>query len=427
MRRSARIAAVATFFALVAAGLLLEPDSRELTPTSFGVIPAGYGAAYDLLAELQLPVARSFADPRTLAPGRTVWWVEPIQTCVAPAVPAGPTGQAEAGAPTPWSGAPLAAWVAGGGTAVVFLPSDPSLCAAGSTLAGIALPARRGPGAPAPAAATGASDDTGDGAPARATDTGGAATGGAPPVGSKSPPARPTDLSGPALRRTRHLLLPDPLTFEDAGAWRVGATLDGRPFLLAHPIGKGRLVAVADPRFLQNRWLDSGDAAPLALDLAAAYGVPWFDEGQHGFTATPGVVAYLVTSPALPFLAGVLLLAGLFAWHGAAEPPRSVTERDLAAPTLASYVDSLAGLYARTRDRRRVLERYRELTFRRLRRHYGLPPDASPASLLERLARRRDLPPAELALLAGEASAHSAPAVEQAAETLDALVARVTG
>jgi hypothetical protein len=421
MRRSARIAAVATFFALVAAGLLLEPGDRELTPTSFGVIPAGYGAAYDLLAELHLPVARSFAGPRTLASGRTVWWVEPAQACVTPAAP---PAQAGAGAPDPWSGAPLAAWVADGGTAVVFLPADPSLCAAGSTLAGLALPARRG--GPEPSAPAGAPDG-GGGAPAGATGAGGAPPGDAPPVGPASPPARSVEVSGSALRRARRVMLPDPLTFEDAGAWRVAAALEGRPFFLAHPIGKGRLVAVADPRFLQNRWLDAGDAAPLTLDLAATYGVPWFDERQHGFTATPGVVVYLVTSPALPFLAGVLLLAGLFAWHGAAVPRRSVAERDLAAPTLASYVDSLAGLYARTRDRRRVIERYRELTFRRLRRSYGLPPDASPASLLERLGRRRDVPPAELAFLAGGGSTEPAGAVERAVEALDSLVARVTG
>ena len=82
---------------------------------------------------------------------------------------------------------------------------------------------------------------------------------------------------------------------------------------------------------------------------------------------------------------------------------------------------SLAGLYGATRDHARVLERYREVSARRLRRRLGLAPDAPLAALLDRLGRRR-LPGAGVAELRSTEPARSAAELARRAAVLDRLV-----
>jgi len=83
-------------------------------------------------------------------------------------------------------------------------------------------------------------------------------------------------------------------------------------------------------------------------------------------------------------------------------------------------------LYAATRDHRRVLERYRELTAARLRRHFGLAPDTPLATLIERLRRERRAAPAAIDLLAAGAGARDEAALRAAARALDGLVREAT-
>lgn len=393
MSVSARVAAVGAFFALMLVGLLLGGDARELTPTSFGKAPLGHGAVYDLLRELGFDSARSFAGPEGLPPGATVWWIQPNEGCEAP----------------PLAGDAFGQWLAGGGKAAVFLPARLDACA---SLAGLPLPAREvdlGAAPPEPEEETVASE-----------------------AGSEP---RAAVLEGPLLRAARRLELPAPVCFvpetagsgaEGAGvgkgAFEVAATLDGRPFALARTVGAGRLLVVADGRFLENRWLGRADAAPLAIDVALALGTPWIDERGHGLVPSRGTLAYLARSPAVLPFAGLALLALAFAWWGAAEPARRVPEVDPAGPTLETYVQSMAGLYAATSDNARVLARYRELTARRLRRHLGLPPDAPLATLAERLARRASLSPGGLEELSSEQPVGTAAALARAAARLDRLV-----
>jgi hypothetical protein len=383
-----RLFALIVFWALLLAGVIVQSDTRTLTATSFGEIPAGYGALYDVLAEAGLPVARSFAAPERLEPGRTLWWIEP----------AGVPPDADA-KPSKLPGSPLlgpafASWIEAGGTAVLFFPgkAEPA-----SELAGLAVPARV---LEQPQEGV---DDT------------------------KTPAPRAARLDGPLAGAPRTLELSRPVVFEapDTEAWRAVARLAGRPFALEASLGAGRLVVVADARFLANASLDRADAAPLVLDLVRAYGVPRLDEHEHGFASSQGTLAFLARSSALPFFVGLALLALGLGWFGATLPMRRVQEFDPSAPTLETYVASLAHLYAETRDHRRVLERYRELTGRRLRRHFGLPPDASLASLSERLARRAGTSRAGLALLEGPGEARDAAELQRAAAALDRLVAEV--
>jgi hypothetical protein len=425
VKRSARNAAIAAFFALVLVGLLRGGDERDITATSFGRVPQGYGAVYDLLGELGFPVARVF-DPIGRVPAeRTVWWITPDGGCAAPSL-------TEPG---------FADWIRGGGTAVVFLSSGAD-CAPDAELAGLALPARLGCGCEADTAAPAENGEAaqGDAEPETGEDAAEppsfadleAALDGEP--GAEGEPTR-TKIEGPLVRTARELEARRPISFvpeeewspaaiakDGAEPWQVVATRDGQPFALERRIGAGRLVVVADGRFLANRALGRADSALLATDLASALGAPWFDERAHGLVVSRDAVSYLLRSPAAASLAGLLLLALAFAWFGAAEPPRRVAELDLGAPTLESYVASLAGLYAATGDHARVLERYREVTARRLRRRLGLAPDAPLAALLDRLTRRRGVSRDGIEELRSTAGVRSGADLARHAAVLDRLV-----
>jgi len=383
VRPAARLSALGAFFLLIVAGLIRQADTRELSATSFGSVPAGHGALYQLLAEAGLPVARSFASPDQLAPQRTIWWIEPSLS----------REKKDARPPSLLAGEAFAHWIEQGGRAVVLLgaPSRQRV-----VIAGVALPELDAEMAPD------ARDD---------------------PVRGDAAAPQPALVAGPLAPRSRTLALLAPVAFAevDPADWRTLAKLDGKPFVLERALGTGRLAVVADARFLTNGWLDRADAAPFVLDLVRAYGVPWIDEHEHGLVASRGALRYLAGSPALPFFGGLALLGLGFAWFGAALPARRVQERDPNAPTLETFVASLASLYAATRDYPRVLARYRELTARKLRRHFGLPPDAPLGSLSERLARRRSVSTQGLALLVEGATPRDAAELELSVALLDRL------
>jgi hypothetical protein len=115
----------------------------------------------------------------------------------------------------------------------------------------------------------------------------------------------------------------------------------------------------------------------------------------------------------------------LFAWQGALVPARGVEERDLGAPRLDAFVDAVAALYARSGDHARVLARYRTLTVRRLRRRFGLAPDAPAAAVAARLRRDVRSDPAAVALLFAEDGAVSEERLRDAAHALDRLARSV--
>jgi len=413
VRRPAAILSVVVFFGLVIVGLWRGDDYRDLSATSFGRIPRGHRAVYDFLSELGLAVARSYAPPPQLPVHATVWWIEPDRPCEEPRVDDEPSTGRRRGMPElVLDGPDLNSWIVAGGTAVVFLPPDSHVCSQDARLAGVALPPREEI-AVDPAISAGKPDTK------RATHE--------PQV----------SVEGKLVSHPRILDLRAPLSFQGLpqdvpgrGAeprWEAAARIGGRPFVLWQGLGQGQLVVVADARFVRNSGLDRADAALLVADLVRAYGVPWIDERAHGFVISRSALAYLVSSPAAPFLAGAAILALAFVWFHAATPPRRVAELDPSAPSLDAFVDSLAACYASTREYARVFERFRELTSRRLRRHFGLPPDAPESQLVERLRRRSALPPEALDLLTNGTPLGSASELETAVQQIDRLVREAIG
>lgn len=449
MSSAGRVSAVVVFFVLVLIGLVFQNDSRQLTQSSYGAIPAGHGILYDTLEELELPVSRSFARMERLPATATLWWIEPPRLLGIDEPSEAPTDAEESAEPEPpatvpeepaeeteessvedeareqierglrrfrretvtpavrdLAGAALADWIEAGGTAVVFLGVSPGSLGE-LRVADVAVPERD------PLVLPEAS-----GLPSPEHD----------PLGTAGIPGKPAQiqLRGSLLPASRTVALDRPVAFAETGdGWTAVAWANGQPFALERRLGEGRLVVVADARFLSNRLLPRADAAPLALDFVRAYGVPRIDERSHGFSASRGVITTLAASPAAFCFAGLGLCGMVFAWLGGSLPRRSVGDAALPAPTLEGYVNAMADYYGATREYSRVLERYRDLSGRRLRRALALPPDAPLERVVERAARSRRADPEEIELLARGAPARDHGALVQAARKLDQMVRRI--
>jgi hypothetical protein len=395
MSRATR-SAIAAAILLMIVGMLWPDGSERLTPTSFGTYPHGHRAVFDLLMELGFPVRRNFDPPDRIAAGSAVWWIAPDSLCVREEETA------------LWE---ITGLLEEGGTAVVFPPRD---C---PRLGSLEIPAR---------------SDTGD--------ADGAGEGEEEEVeeeksdrdlldrwlaGDFTLTEIPTELQqlagepGPGLRE---LDAPPLIRFLETRDFEVRARLDGAPFILEKQVGAGTLVLVADATFLTNGFLDRADAAPLVADLASHYGVSLLDEFSHGMHQQRRPILYLARSSALPVFVGLAALGLLALWRGSSLPRRSVDELDLPAPALDRFVSSLASLYARSRDKGRVAERYRELTLARLRRHFGLPTETPARIIVERLRRDRRLSPTLLGVLTEPETPSGEAALRAQASRLDALV-----
>lgn len=339
--RTAIAASVTLLALLLAVDLWLAPNlALDRSPTSFGVVSAGYKAAFELLSELGFAPDRSYLPP---APGadhqasmRARWFVSPGFL-----VPDKTGGAAEA--------SDVLRWIRAGGTAVIFGAPDSDWTRLGLD---------------------------------RETSPGGAESG----------------ISGPITRGARKLPIAALLRFKPAAKAgdshaRVLLTTDGAPFALEHKIGSGRLVAIADNAFLRNANLGAGDASALVVDLAVAFGPPSFDEWSHGFAPPGSIVAMLLGSRAiLPlFIALVAAIAWIIEQH-------SWPRRELAAageqpaPSIASFIDSLGVLYSRAGDPAATLRAYRSGFIRRMRRQISPGADLSEEAVLIRLSRDRALP-----------------------------------
>ncbi len=399
MSRAARRSLVAAVTVLAVAGVLEQARDAsrlrsQLAPTSFGTTGVGHAAFFDLLTELAVPVARNYAPPADLPARTTVWWIEPAELCAdAPDV----DETEEHGK--------LRAWIEAGGTAVLLLSGEAGVeC---GYFAGVRLPIPEGTVTTAPA----------------------------PPPAERGPKEATAHhgqdgalivqlVTGSIVGGQRAVSTGGLATFSEAKDWRVMAAIDGRPFIIEQSLGAGRLVLVADAAFVRNAFLDHADAAPLAMDLVRAYGAPLLDERGHGLRAYRSAVAYLARSRAWPLFVGLALLALLIGWRGNAVPPLTVRAPQMPAPTLETFVDSMATLYARTRDYARVSSRYRELTADRLRRHFGLPAETPLAVLADRLRVDSRVTPAALRTLVEGAPVSGDAELRATVRLLDSLVPR---
>jgi hypothetical protein len=221
------VSLVAAVLLLLGLNLWMAPKvALRESPTSFGVERQGYKAAYDLLLELGVPVRRSYVRPDAILAKGSLWLVSPSFLN---------SDLRDDDAP----GGALLQWVRAGGTAVVF--GDPESDWK-------RLDIKRGIGVSGAASLI---------------------------EGDFAPRARKLDVADLV-----HFVAADDKTADDKDAHdkaRVRLTRDGAPFALEMPLGAGRLVAVADGRFLRNANLGCDDASVLLVDLVRALGSPVFD------------------------------------------------------------------------------------------------------------------------------------------------------
>ena len=210
--------------------------------------------------------------------------------------------------------------------------------------------------------------------------------------------------TAPAGEVTRGMLVrAGRLTLHTAGGegWRSGGSMhavaqrDGAVVVASERIGSGVVFALADASPLQNRLLDQGDNAAFGLRLAGAGRRVAFLETYHGYGRSSGLRALPV---AWMLLLSGLALAGivyLFA-RGRRLGPPEVTERELPPPR-REYVDSLAGVLART-TRDEAIAPVRRSARAALLRRAALPEDAGDDAVLE-AARRLGLGDVEASAL----------------------------
>ncbi|HEX8052819.1 MAG TPA: DUF4350 domain-containing protein [Thermoleophilaceae bacterium] len=200
----------------------------------------------------------------------------------------------------------------------------------------------------------------------------------------------------------------DEVRADGFGTWRVDAP--GLPILggesgsvlLSKRVGAGRALLMADVSPLQNRSLDEGDNATLALALAGERSRKViFVEGVHGFGESRGLAALPDDWKWALIGLGLAGLAGIWAIGRRLGPPED--ERRPLPPPRRRFVDAQALTLARTRDPAAAVTPVRDAARERLTRRAALGPEAGEPQL-RRAAEHLGLQPDETDAILGRNS-----------------------
>ncbi len=134
--------------------------------------------------------------------------------------------------------------------------------------------------------------------------------------------------------------------------------------------GAGRAYVLASSFPLSNDGLRDADSSTLVLSVLerARGGAIGFDEYHHGELSAPadGAAAIFESPLGLALLLGAVLVFVFLVINGR-RLGHPMAGHDVAlVPTTASYIDAMAGLYSRSRDRGAVAARYAEEVRQRL-------------------------------------------------------------
>src|SRR5437868_6565831 len=153
--------------------------------------------------------------------------------------------------------------------------------------------------------------------------------------------------------------------------------------------GGGRAWVVADSSPLSNEGLRHGDSAFFVLSLLerARGGRIAFDEFHHGEGATSGGAASIFAGPVG---GAALLVTGLvvvFLAVNGRRVGRPVAAGDEATvPSAATYIDAMGELFARSRQRGAIAQRYAEELRRRVGAATGVDPALADAAFIQAVA-----------------------------------------
>lgn len=114
------------------------------------------------------------------------------------------------------------------------------------------------------------------------------------------------------------VLLHTGLRFENPGpAWRILYAVETQPVIIERSFGAGNIVMVADSYLFSNEAMFRGPSAALLSWCVGRSHLVVFDEFHLGVRDRPGVMGLIRKYRLQGFLAGLILLAGLFAWQNA--------------------------------------------------------------------------------------------------------------
>ena len=173
------------------------------------------------------------------------------------------------------------------------------------------------------------------------------------------------------------------------------------PLALVVPVGKGRLIAVADGAVFSNSQLARSENAVFLADLLAHYGKPGgrvlFDEYHHGdaSSADGSVWADLGRPLQLALIQLCFAALGLLALLSVRFGP-PVPAVQMIARSSADYVGSLASLYRRAGASHTALETLYRQFLRDICGRLALPPDVDLERLASVAARRGQIDPERL-------------------------------
>lgn len=167
----------------------------------------------------------------------------------------------------------------------------------------------------------------------------------------------------------------DPVPLSAFGSLEIER--DDEPFLIAQDgtvigasreVGDGTFVWLADSFPLHNEGL--ADAAVTVVEMLDPFGPVMFDEYRHGYAQAGGVWAVIPGRWRLALiLAGAAALVALIGYGRRFGPPYDIRRR--LPPGREAYLEAVAGILARSGDRREALELIREEARRRLEERFG--------------------------------------------------------
>ncbi len=393
MSRSARWSVAIVFIVLLCIGMLTQGEDMEQTMTSYGSVPGGYGALYELLEKLSVSQGRSFGQGASLPEDATVWWIAPKRLCAG--VEEGDLSGAKSGV---WRSLD---WIASGGTGVVFLPNQPLTCLEDIVVAEFPVPTRL--------IDLDSSDDD---------------------LGASSEESE--DAAGENY--LFGTLAPEPRSMEESHLRYFERSLgyevlvqdpDRRPFAVARQLGEGRIVFVSTPSPLMNHSIGEGDAALLAVDLAVGLGAPFIDEREHGILPSPDAIPYLLSSAAAPAFIGAAILVLAAIWRERAQIAPRLQPDSALPPTMEEFVASIATLYSGTRDYPEVLRCYQEFIVSQIRRSLLMPSDMPERQVFARVRSLRSLTEEDLLPLEEMPTCRRASELHEKVARLDALAASI--
>ncbi len=198
----------------------------------------------------------------------------------------------------------------------------------------------------------------------------------------------------------------------------VAHVQDGREgegaLVVDYAYGRGRIVVLSDPYMASNAGLNRADNLFLATNVVTggSRGRVAFDEFHQGYgEAQNQVFAYLRGTPILWMFGQGALVALALVWTRGRRFARAVPEPRPDRRSKLEFVSSMAELQQRARAYDLAVENVYQRTRRALARYAGLPANAPPAQLAERVAARsgRDRAALETLLRDCEDAAAGAP------------------